>query len=120
MSENPSVALTDAPELLKFLQSTLEQLEEASGGVDEEARAALAKLKGVALTPPAPDINEVSNIASMTDEQLSAHFSKLEGQMTSIQSMLAQSSSQTRSLVADSAALWSGQDNIVSKKDQAS
>jgi hypothetical protein len=56
----------------------------------------------------------------LTEEQLAAHLSGLEGQMTAIESMLAQSSSDTISLVADSAILWTGQDKIVSKKDQSS
>ena len=124
MSRPPDVPLSDATQLFAFLQKQLEQaskpgmyhffqqhqsthaapytlhallqLEEASGGVDEEARAALAKLQGVAAAPPVPAADAATRIASMTEEQLAAHLAGLEQQMAAVEGLLAGSSAETR------------------------
>jgi len=94
------------------------QLEAASGGVDEEARAMLTKLHGVVAMPLTPKAEDAAQVASMSEEQLKAHLENIEGQMSAVEALLAGSSDETKSLVAQSATLWSGKDNGMTKKDQ--
>jgi hypothetical protein len=54
----------------------------------------------------------------MSEEQLKAHLENIEGQMSAVEALLAGSSDETKSLVAQSATLWSGKDNGMTKKDQ--
>ena len=91
--------------------------------MDEEARAALAKLHGVAATGPAAQPSAASaagaRVAAMSEEQLSAHLANLEQQMAAVEGLLAGSSVETRTLVAESTKLWTGKDGVaVNKKDQ--
>ena len=84
------------------------QLEAASGGIDEEARAMLAKLHGVA-TPPAPKAEDAARIASMSEVQLNAHLASIENQMSAIEAILSSSSSEEeKGLVGLSATLEDG------------
>lgn len=112
--------------ILSRLTPPPHQLEAASGGVDEEARAALAKLHGVAAAGPAPPTAAASaaagaRIAAMSEEQLSAHLAHLEQQMAAVEGLLAGSSAETRTLVAESTKLWTGKDGVTEhKKDQQS
>ena len=69
--------------------------------MDEEARAALAKLHGVTVSPPAPSAEDTARIASMSNEQLAAHLAGLEQQMTVVEGLLAGSSAETRSVRVD-------------------
>ena len=90
--------------------------------MDEEARAALAKLHGVAAAGPAPPSAASAagaRVAAMSEEQLGAHLAHLEQQMAAVEGLLAGSSVETRTLVAESTKLWTGKDGVVvHKKDQ--
>ena len=78
----------------------------------------LAKLHGAAAMPPAPKAEDAAKIASMSEEQLIAHLASIEQQMASVETLLEESSEETKSLVAQSTVLWSGKDGHMPKKDQ--
>ena len=83
------------------------QLEAASGGVDEEARAMLAKLHGVAM-PPVPKAEDAAWIASMNEVQLNAHLASIENQMSAIEAILSSSSEAEKGPVGLSTTLEDG------------
>ena len=78
----------------------------------------LTKLHGVVAMPLTPKAEDAAQVASMSEEQLKAHLENIEGQMSAVEALLAGSSDETKSLVAQSATLWSGKDNGMTKKDQ--
>ncbi len=85
------------------------QLEAAAGGeVDEEARAALAKLQNV-VTAPVKPAEEAARIAEMTADQLAEHLEKLEGQLNSFEKAVKESTPEAKLLVGASASVLSGE-----------
>ncbi len=94
------------------------QLEAAAGGeVDEEARAALAKLQNAVSAPVRP-AEEATRIAEMTAEQLADHLEKLEGQLTSLEKAVRESTPETKLLVGASASVWSGEEEGHEEEEQ--
>ncbi len=97
------------------------QLEAASGGVDEEARAALAKLQ--AATSGAPKPEDAAALASgLSEEQLAAQLSLIERQMQVIEDQLHAAEPGTLAIVGEAATAWTaaGKDvEVVKPKDQS-
>lgn len=89
------------------------QLEAVNGEPDPEARAALAKLTGAtaAASAAASGTAQVDRIAAMSETELAAQLGNIEHQLDQVQALLASADDQTKGLVAQHVAVWSGKDD---------